>query len=177
MSKFKDFYKFVSMLGINVVSDDIGGEAGSFINFSVTGKMKFIEVEMNPSLFIKSPEKARLNLLSNIAHEVGHYLAAPKSRRDKNNFGLPKSTDKRIYKYYYFAEEMKAQLIENHILEYFKIEKYNVNRNFRRQKAIFVDFPELKNWWNKFNRQHFKPLMIQFEKKKQIDNSIIELQF
>lgn len=93
-------------------------------------KVKFHndEVDYNSSsrtIFIQAPSPKRIFLegklifveeqqyfISSVLHELGHYLAAPSSRRKKRNYGIPDSYPERVSNKWQ-AEEEKAKLLED----------------------------------------------------------------
>lgn len=60
------------------------------------------------------PASIAIEVVQVIAHEIGHYLAAPPSRRHKKNYGIrrdpPRNPD------YWDLDDMKARLVERELM-------------------------------------------------------------
>lgn len=76
-----------------------------------------------PTVAIKSFKTITNQLISQLSHELGHFLIAPKGRRYKKNYGIRTNYSSRSIraKYHWNLDEYKAQLVENHLYKRYRL--------------------------------------------------------
>ncbi len=75
-----------------------------------------------------------------LAHELGHFIAAPKARRNKTDYGIkeyPNSSK--------FAEldEFKANFVERELRYRFGLRNYRFDKNQKKRP----EYKQAENWW------------------------------
>lgn len=93
------------------------------------------------SLFSNSLSEIQNSVITAIAHEIGHLLAAPPGRRKLKDFGIPQNikNDK------WDAEDVKAQLFENEVLMAIGCKKLQSKTLLKRKMKEY----SLTDWWVK----------------------------
>lgn len=124
---------FIKNLGLSI-------ECGTELLFQ--NKTIFVESWIWYTLKSKDPKKY---FISQIAHELGHFLIAPKSRRYKENYGIPPN----VRRDYWDLDEVKAQLVEFHLLQYFHL----TNRKYIERFGSDWMHEEAKVWFKEVGKK------------------------
>jgi hypothetical protein len=61
------------------------------------------------------PGYASVDVVQNVAHEIGHYLVAPTSRRHRKNYGINRNFGHRDSDYW-DLDDMKARFVERELM-------------------------------------------------------------
>lgn len=129
------------------------------IKYYSINKNRYIEYDSSSNIVNyknvhKNPEMCLF--VCRILHEIGHIIVAPKSRKNKLNFGihLYKINGISIYeinhKKYYDIEEAKAILVENRLLELIGVNNIFRSKNIFEDPQLLLLAPnvdEIKKWW------------------------------
>ena len=134
-------FKIVERLKLRV-------QIGDELEYKVHNNTKYLTVEgMTVSGLFDSGatlEKLRATIAIAIAHEIGHFLAAPLSRRNRKNFGIPLSQDNSSprSRYKWEREEVMAQLFEQKITDTIGVKNQSKRLLVRKMKEY-----DLESWW------------------------------
>jgi hypothetical protein len=78
---------------------------------------------MSPKDMTVKPVHASLQIVQSIAHEIGHYIVAPPSRRYRKDYGIPRDHRNDAY---WNLDEMKARFVERELVRACGMKRANV---------------------------------------------------
>jgi len=104
-----------------------------------------ITLGISPRLLVRRPEMGVRYLASQLAHELGHYLIAPKSRRRRKDYGIPPDSTSAFWT----TDETKARIVEHYIRAYFgdPTALKDPIRRFARNRRSMGDLKAIRKWW------------------------------
>lgn len=88
------------------------------------------------------PGPISIEVVQSVAHEIGHYLVAPPSRRHKKNYGISRDFGNRNSDYW-DLDDMKARFVERELMR---------ACGFRNHLAFVINGPHKKPaavWWER----------------------------
>lgn len=111
-----------------------------------------LDVSTNDILYAK---ELNLTLAIGLAHEIGHYIAASKSRRNKENFGLERD------KSFFYLDEAKAFLIEDILRKHFEVQtQFDIlDIDKISNPELLKVMPEAKKWFEVEGKQEVEVLL------------------
>ncbi len=129
--------------------------------YYIENRMRIIEISLSPRLYLRKTGLREMHARE-ICHEIGHLLIAPKSRRDKPNYGIPSQS---IGETYWDRDDARASQIAYELAQRFGV-VYSWNGTMQERPEEELAWwrakgRELVNKnWNKamghFNPKHIK---------------------
>jgi hypothetical protein len=119
-----------------------------------------ISLVVNMRTLVSKPETLARILGAQLAHELGHYIVAPKSRRRLKDYGIPSASSAP----YWLLDEAKARVVEHHLRRHFgdshaMKDPLRLSRFSRTRKAIAV-------WWRDTGRATVEQELNLFRSKR-----------
>jgi hypothetical protein len=139
----KQLLRFANSLGLRV---DLEGSGDATYAPSKRNWEGTITLTTSIRMLVSQPETSVRYLGSQLAHELGHYLVAPKSRRRKKDYGIPPASSAPIWT----TEETKARIVEHYLRKRFgdpRAFKDPIKR-FARNRRSMGDLKVIKAWWD-----------------------------
>ncbi len=146
-NKFQRLSNLVQNLGLFIRL----GTRPSTASFYHKGDKFIIQINGGGSYLFSNPIRFRTLAAQELAHELGHFIVAPKRRRFKKDYGIPDERNSRTTQQnnYWLVDELKAQFVERHLLRYYKIPS---KKNYFKIYPAGEINPKLYNkaltWWN-----------------------------
>jgi len=157
LDSLNKLYVFARDLGLQVA---FGSENSRTTRISRRYVRHEIQIELRPKdLFHMSGSDLQDSIGRNLAHELGHYIVAPKGRRHRKDYGIPGTSTKR-----WAIDEGKAILIENYLLKRFgfgcrmRLLKYPVRSN--RHRSVREHHREIEKWWREDGERKIKSVLM-----------------
>lgn len=150
--KCEQVYRLARSLGLNI---DLGTEQKfhTYRKYGETHRQITLNTTFRGFLFQseREPHRILLGLTQDLAHELGHYLIAPKGRRHRKDYGIPSERQRsEVSHRRWEVDEMKATLVEYALLRHFGLEEELCLRKDPLRLRQYPRNPfrkEAARWW------------------------------
>lgn len=111
----------------------------------------------SPLRLINSHEDPRWRQAVDVLHDIGHLWVAPKSRRDKQDFGIPLGS---LGDPFWDFDDNKACLVENELARLLRIKPRYGKNPYRHTEIVSrctedsrFNVQALKRWWEHYGKR------------------------